>query len=418
MNLFELVALIVGFLSLLVPIATVMVKFKVSGWKYRLVMIVASLIVHGLVTIAFSQELLALGKTSTANAFRPGLLESFQLYPHLVFFPLVLGYVILFFLWMASEEVWRRNARYVIFSAIAASVLGGAATYLESSGEAMMLIEFEEGAFRNGQFSPEDQQVFREVETYLRNPEISSRPPLESLAARERLFSFDQTWASREKWSPKARLFYLLVFFYVISLLAYSLFLSLAFIKRPPEMSKKTFRSYCFYMMTVFGVFLLWIPCRIFYNVKVKGPVFSAMTRDSIFGVKIPSMLNGVTSSEIAPLLLILIFLGAFCAIHFLRISEARNRFIVFLGLLGAIFLFSSVLAVAKPAIFAQIYGLDSAARFIVGRMIFVSIFLWIGYRYVVTGETDDTPPDDGVLGLSPEAVGEGAPDHPAAPGQ
>jgi len=394
MNLFELLVAIIGFLGALQWITGGMKKHTASGWKYRLGMIGISFVVHCAITIGFSQELVALGKTSTADAFRPGLLESFLLYPHLVFFPLVLGYVILFFLWMASEEVWRRNARYVIFSAIAAFVLGGAATYLESSGEAMMLIEFKEEAFRNGKFGPEDQQVFREVETYLRNPENSSRPPLESLAARERLFNFDQTWKSRDDWSPKVRLYYLIAFYYVIYLLAYSLFLSLAFIGRPPEMSKKTFRSYCFYMMTVFGVFLLWVPCRIFYNVKVKGPVFSSMTRDSIFGVKIPSMLSGVTSSEIAPLLLILIFLGAFCAIHFLRISEARNRFMVFLGLLGLIFLFSSVLAVAKPPVFAQLYGLDAPARFIVGRMIFVSIFLWLGYRYVVGGERDDPQSD------------------------
>lgn len=357
---------------------------KHSGWKNILGAVIAVLIIHLCFSYSFVQELDNLS-THDGGA-KLGFANYMAIYPHIVFYPLFLGYFLFLSLWMASEVVWRKSKILVINSAVLAVVIGLVATYLEGRGNYMMFFEFrQDHAFRS-ELSAENREVFSSVQKFLENHGTAPKFDGEMQKKADVLFSFDQTWGNEKDWASPAKKSYIVIYFYIVAMLIYFVLLAMAALRLSwDEKMQKDKKTYHFFMVVTYGLFLLWIPFRIYYNLRTKGPLFGDDTIDSIWGVKTPSFLWGITSSEFIPILLAFLYLLV-CWIQGIskRGASTIERVRTLLSVVGVLFFTCCVLALVFPTLFSTTFGIHSQPKYILGRVVVLIILLWFGWCYVV----------------------------------
>lgn len=374
--------------------------FLNTPWKFRMGTLVCSLAIH----LSASGTLIVLlnqGAAPPGETFRPDFVESCRLYPHIVFFPVFFGWVVLLSLWFASERIWKVNKGFVMSCALVSLVIGTIAMLTEARGDSMMMFEFDQNAATASQplLDPETRSRFEQVASAVSLPRherlhhfSEEDKPLNSEA-----FSFEKTWRARAGWASPARPAYLVMFFYMAAMMCYTLFLSLAYVFfNSPRVISSDRRSFCYFAILAFAVFLLWIPCRIFFNLHTKMAVFGLTTdvNTGIATTRIPPLFwrNGVTSSELLPVFFLALFLIVFWLSAVLRAKGARLRLHVVLGTGLAIGIGAAVLAVRDADSFEALAGLQRPSTELPVRLALGLIGVTLGYWFVVGGGSDPRP--------------------------
>jgi hypothetical protein len=320
----------------------------------------------------------------------------FRHYPHLTIYPvLFFGLAVLFI--FRALYIWREHApRKLIGRIIFAAALALGFTYWEVTGRHMMLFEFnQEAQSATGPFQREliqqkaeavglinafdpagtmGQQVMASVNNGLEPSKIATQRMAE-------LLNHYDAWNDLgPPWRSISRIFYMIVFFYIMFVMFIGWALSTY---RPRTDEAESVRDFniSVNLLCAYVVFLLWMPFRIFSNVNTKIPLFGPDNiLDNYFGKGPPAML-GLTSSDILPVLAALAF-PIFMLVRIRRIS--RKYTIVLLGTGGILLVLGvAVLARVNKQAFLDILGVDQEMKHVVFRIFFAFVVTLFIYQFV-----------------------------------
>lgn len=316
-------------------------------------------------------------------------------YPHIVVYPaLLFGFAGLFTL-RAAILRWTLARRPVIFRLLIAAIGAFFALYYEATGGYMMLFEFnKEAQSATAQFrAPEVQQNL--LELGLKDAFTTPMASQISTALAEskgqskiaKALTSYEPWAKLgSDWRSKSRIAYLVMFWYMIFVMLFG------FSMLPTNRAKNVRNKHqdsliSLNLAAALAVFLMWTPFRLYYNHHTKFPIFGREIVDNFFG-PLPNMsILGLTASEAAPLVTILVF------IYFLLLRAAdltKRVSIVVISLCGASLIVGfAYIAVLDANAFRLIFGLQGDLKFLLFRVVVVFLIVLLTYDYL-SSRVDD----------------------------
>jgi hypothetical protein len=323
-------------------------------------------------------------------------------YPQIVIYPpLLFGFAGLFIL-RAAMIRWIFSKKAIIIRIAIAAAAALFAMYYEATGGYMMLLEFNKEA-------QSASKQFESVSVRARANDLGigqafNRPMAiqvsQALATGDGKSVIANTlrisgpWNEfAESWRSKSRGMYLAMFWYMIFIMVFGFSLIPARIK-----TKKRFRRFdsllALNLSGAFIIFLMWIPFRIYYNYNTKIPLFGPALSDNFLGILLNYNFAGLAASDIAPTLAVVVF--AFFLL--LRATDiSRKTSIVVIAFVGiGVAIGSSILATARPDIFAAIYGLDGNLRFYIFRIVVLFLILLLTYDFLssrIDDPSGESPP-------------------------
>ncbi len=396
---------ILGAVSVILGIASTIPKFK-SSWVSEEVLrnpfTYYVMFVNLLFTSALPLQLLLEFGISEGHYYK-----SFSFYcknyPQLVIYPsLFFGFAALFVTRTAMMR-WDLSPKAVQVRVVAAVIAAIFAMHYEATGGYLMLLEFnKEAQSATKQFeSPSARneanklgigQAFVRPLSLQLTDALSTRDGKSKIAAALR--SFEPWDKFSQEWTSKSRISYLIMFGYMvfIMILGFSLIPTPRLPARSARKPSKTTDSLVTLNLAgAFIVFLMWMPFRIYYNHTVKIPLFGRKLGDNFLGTSLDFDIAGLTSSDILPMLTILVFIFFLL----LRAGEVSKRVAIrIVTVCGmAIALGSAFLAKFMPDTFAAIYGLEGSLRFIIFRIAAFFLVLLLTYDFL-SSRIDDADSD------------------------
>jgi hypothetical protein len=347
--------------------------------------------VNLLFTSALPLQLLLEFGISEHNNFKPFSFYCSH-YPQLVIYPsFFFGFAALFVTRTAMIR-WNHSPKAVQVRVLAAALAAIFAVHYEATGDYLMLLEFnKEAQSATKQF--ESQSARKEAhklgisQAFIRPLSIQLT---EALAARDgkseiaaALRSFSPWNRFSQSWKSKSRISYLIMFGYMIftMILGFSLIPTPRLYNRSGRNPVNTDSLVTLNLAGAFLVFLMWIPFRIYYNHTVKIPLFGRKLGDNFLGTSLDFDIAGLTSSDILPMLTILVFLFFLVLRAGDVAKKAAIRIVAMCGVM--ITLGSAFLAKFKPDTFAVVYGLEGNPRFIIFRVAAFFLVLLLTYDFL-----------------------------------
>lgn len=310
-------------------------------------------------------------------------------YPHIVIYPsLFFGFAGLF-IFRATLIRWTYSKRAVIIRIALAASGAFIATYYEATGGPIMLFEFNiEAQTATVQFqAPEVRKKAGLVglDDAFTTPMASQISDALATSNGENkiaktIRNYDAWNKLNVDWKSNSRIFYLLIFWYMIFVML------MGFSLLAKEHSNSTEKKPLNTMTSInlvggLIVFLMWTPFRAFYNHHTKIPIFGSEITDNFLGNSSSYNALGLTASETAPLIFYITFIGFFL----LRgTSISRKASVLIFTIIGLLIISCSMyLAVAQPDVFSSIYGLHSDIKFVAFRVIFFFIVILLTYDFI-----------------------------------
>jgi len=269
------------------------------------------------------------------------------------------------------------------------------AMYYEASGGYLMLMEFnKEAQAASEQFEAEsvlkrarDLRIDSAFITPMADQVAQAIEEQHGRSAIAAVLESAEPWRKFDAdWRSNSRKFYLATVWYMI--FAMLLGFSLIPVRRKGADEGKRNSLLSLNLSAALVVFLMWMPFRIYYNHHTKIPLFGPDLKDNYLQVLMPFNVGGLTSSDIAPLLAISVF------VFFLLLRAAdlkRRASILVVATASLVIIASSVaLAVFHPPLFAAVFGLDGNVKFLVSRIVVVSLLLLLTYDFVLSRVNDE----------------------------
>ncbi len=389
------VSAILGIISFTVPIFR---SHWTSGEVLRNPFTYYVLLVNLLITSALPLQLLFEFGISEDHPYKP---FSFYCkhYPQLVIYPpLFFGFAALFVMRTAMIR-WFISRKAVIIRVVSAVVAAIFAMHYEATGGYLMLLEFNKYA-QAGSHQFESPSARKEAyklgigQAFVRPLSLQLSDALAARDGKSKIADSLRSFAPWDKfsqaWKSKSRIFYLIMFWYMI----FVMILGFSLIPTPRLSSKIGRKADSLVTLNLAGsfiVFLMWIPFRIYYNHMVKMPLFGRKLGDNFLGTSLDFDFVGLASSDILPMLTILVFVFFLL----LRAGELSKRAVIrIVAMCGiGIALGSAFLAKFMPGTFVAIYGLEGNLRFIIFRVAALFLVLLLTYDFL-SSRIDDADRD------------------------